>query len=247
MFRSGRCLGVVLVALAVAGLVASAAATRPGAAAGPSAKKHCRSVVKKVGGKKKRVRVCRVASADVRLALTVRPAPPLSPGQHATFSVRITNRGPDAATQTYLQVQFPPGYKNVSASQRGTACSASGGGDQGMTLVCPKTTLRRQAALNITVQTDLGFAIQDIPNVSDIEFDAFLGVRDPNDSNNQILWEQDLKNCADAYPDACIPPPPPQLSCADIAPFNNIRVIDTAANPDPQGFDPDHDGVGCEA
>jgi uncharacterized protein DUF11 len=236
----------VLVAGVVAGLVASAAATRTGAAVGPSAKKHCRYVVKKVRGKKKRVRICRFASADVRLALAIQPAPPLSPGQHVRFSVHITNRGRDAATQTYLDVEFPPGYKNVSASQRGTACATSGAAEQGTSLMCAKTTLRRGAVLNIAVETDLGFAIPFIPNVSDIEFHAYHGVRDPNDFNNNVAWEPDLTNCADAYPDQCIPPPPPALNCADIAPFTNIRVIDTAANPDPHGFDTDHNGVGCE-
>jgi uncharacterized repeat protein (TIGR01451 family) len=212
---------------------------------GPVAKKRCHYVVKKVRGKRKRVRVCRAASADVRLALAIEPAPPLSPGEHATFSVHITNRGPDAATKTYLDVLFPPGYKNVAATQRGTACSTDGDPEQGISLECPKTTLRRAAVLNIAVRVDLGLAIPVIPNVSDIEFHAYHGVHDPNDYNNNVLWEPDLTNCADAYPDQCIPPPPPDLNCADIAPFNNIRVIDTDANPDPHGFDPDHDGIGC--
>lgn len=48
-------------------------------------------------------------------------------------------------------------------------------------------------------------------------------------------------DCDPAYPDVCIPPPPPDLDCADIA-YRNFRVLP----PDPHHFDGDGDGVGCE-
>lgn len=47
--------------------------------------------------------------------------------------------------------------------------------------------------------------------------------------------------CDPAYPDACIPPPPPDLDCGDI-PYRNFRVLP----PDPHRFDRDKDGIGCE-
>jgi micrococcal nuclease len=47
--------------------------------------------------------------------------------------------------------------------------------------------------------------------------------------------------CDPSYPGVCIPPPPPDLDCADV-PYRNFRVIP----PDPHRFDGDHDGVGCE-
>lgn len=49
-------------------------------------------------------------------------------------------------------------------------------------------------------------------------------------------------NCSPAYPDVCIPPPPPDLDCGDIR-YENFRVV---KHPDPHGFDSDNDGVGCE-
>ena len=49
-------------------------------------------------------------------------------------------------------------------------------------------------------------------------------------------------NCSPSYPDFCIPPPPPDLDCKDIA-GKNFTVL----APDPHGFDGDHDGVGCES
>jgi len=39
----------------------------------------------------------------------------------------------------------------------------------------------------------------------------------------------------------CIPPPPPDLDCADIVP-RKFRVL----APDPHHFDGNHDGIGCE-
>lgn len=48
-------------------------------------------------------------------------------------------------------------------------------------------------------------------------------------------------NCDPAYPTVCIPPPPPDLDCGQVA-FTNFRVL----APDPHNFDSDGDGVGCE-
>jgi micrococcal nuclease len=47
--------------------------------------------------------------------------------------------------------------------------------------------------------------------------------------------------CDPAYPDVCIPPPPPDLNCSEIS-ARNFRVL----QPDPHRFDIDGDGVGCE-
>lgn len=49
-------------------------------------------------------------------------------------------------------------------------------------------------------------------------------------------------NCDAAYPDVCIPSPPPDLNCSDIS-FRRFRVLP----PDPHYFDSDYDGVGCES
>lgn len=47
--------------------------------------------------------------------------------------------------------------------------------------------------------------------------------------------------CDPAYPGVCIPSPPPDLDCADVT-FHNFQVLP----PDPQNFDGDHNGIGCE-
>ena len=47
--------------------------------------------------------------------------------------------------------------------------------------------------------------------------------------------------CDSSYPDVCIPPPPPDLDCADIG--RKVRV----AGADPHRLDGDGDGWGCES
>jgi hypothetical protein len=54
-------------------------------------------------------------------------------------------------------------------------------------------------------------------------------------------WYIRVETCDSAYPGVCIPPPPPDLDCADV-PYRNFRIV----APDPHGFDADGDGVGCE-
>ena len=44
-----------------------------------------------------------------------------------------------------------------------------------------------------------------------------------------------------AYPDVCIPSPPPDLDSGEIV-YRNFTVL----APDPHRFDGDKDGVGCE-
>ncbi|HEU0073302.1 MAG TPA: hypothetical protein VFS30_04755 [Dehalococcoidia bacterium] len=48
-------------------------------------------------------------------------------------------------------------------------------------------------------------------------------------------------NCEFSYPEFCIPPPPPDLDCADLVEESFI-----ASPPDPHAFDTDGDGFGCE-
>jgi micrococcal nuclease len=47
--------------------------------------------------------------------------------------------------------------------------------------------------------------------------------------------------CDASYPDVCIPPPPPDLDCKDVA-HRNFRVVGA----DPHRFDGNDDGRGCE-
>ncbi len=51
-----------------------------------------------------------------------------------------------------------------------------------------------------------------------------------------------LASAIPSYPTVCIPPPPPDLDCADVT-YRRFKV----AGRDPHNFDGDHDGIGCES
>lgn len=63
---------------------------------------------------------------------------------------------------------------------------------------------------------------------------APLGFTDPGSSGQAV-------GCDPAYPSVCIPPPPPDLDCADVT-YRRFTVLP----PDPHHFDGDGDGIGCE-
>ena len=59
---------------------------------------------------------------------------------------------------------------------------------------------------------------------------------------SQVPPNTTLGECHPAYPEVCIPPPPPDLDCGEIQ-HRRFQVL----APDPHGFDRDQDGVGCES
>lgn len=83
------------------------------------------------------------------------------------------------------------------------------------------------------------------PNVRYV--DVFRALQTGTRQQGKGLWAQapapapGASRCDPSYPDVCIPPPPPDLDCADV-PYRNFRVLP----PDPHRFDGDRDGIGCE-
>jgi hypothetical protein len=66
-------------------------------------------------------------------------------------------------------------------------------------------------------------------------YDNGNGVDDDDDGGED-------NSCHPSYPDDCIPPAPPVLTCDDIS-ARNFQVVGL----DPHGFDGDNDGIGCES
>ncbi len=79
------------------------------------------------------------------------------------------------------------------------------------------------------------------PNVRYVE--RFRAAQREARSADRGVWGKcvHLGACDSAYPDGCIPPPPPDLDCSDI---DERRF--TVLPPDPHHFDGDHNGIGCE-
>jgi len=79
------------------------------------------------------------------------------------------------------------------------------------------------------------------PNVKYV--DRFRAAQREARSEERGVWGEcvDPGACDPAHPDVCIPPPPPDLECADV---DERRF--TVLPPDPHRFDGDGNGVGCE-
>jgi micrococcal nuclease len=77
--------------------------------------------------------------------------------------------------------------------------------------------------------------------------DVFLAAQREARAAERGVWgrcvdEGAQEECDPAYPDVCIPPPPPDLDCADI---DERRFA--VRPPDPHAFDGDGNGIGCES
>ena len=90
-----------------------------------------------------------------------------------------------------------------------------------------------------------GYAVVDTypPNVR--YEDVFAAAQAAAQHEDRGLWHAcpvaEPHRCDPAYPGVCIPSPPPDLDCADIS-YRHFHVL----APDPQNFDGDHNGIGCE-
>jgi PKD repeat protein len=69
-----------------------------------------------------------------------------------------------------------------------------------------------------------------------------ITVEEPPTVGEALAEETQETACNSSYPDMCIPPPPPNLTCDDVG-ARNFEVVP----PDPHGFDGDNDGIGCES
>jgi hypothetical protein len=105
-----------------------------------------------------------------------------------------------------------------------------------------------------TATTSVSSSLQPTPLPTAVKqtFDSFELISAPEATPAVVQTEQTgqaggvgqvvQSDCDPSYPDVCIPPPPPNLSCEDVG-FLSFRVL----SPDPHGFDGnDNDGIGCE-
>jgi micrococcal nuclease len=69
-----------------------------------------------------------------------------------------------------------------------------------------------------------------------------IGRRRPTSVWRGCASPKPRSGCDPSYPTVCIPPPPPDLDCADV-PYTNFKVVGA----DPHHFDGDRDGIGCES
>jgi uncharacterized repeat protein (TIGR01451 family) len=181
-----------------------------------------------------------VAIADLAVTATDTPDPAAA-GSNLTYTVTVTNAGPSAAENVRVVVSPPAGAVSfVSATASQGSCTTLTAAE------CALGAMAAGASVTATVVVRASAAGSLVASVS-----AASLTQDPDTANNAVsvtttVTSPPRGNCAASYPDVCIPPPPPDLDCAQI-PYRNFRVIYTVPDPDPHRFDGDRDGIGCES
>ena len=131
------------------------------------------------------------------LAVTAADSPdPVTVGQTLTYTVTVTNNGPDAATTVTLTDTLPNSVTLSSASSNQATCSPSGG-----TVTCTLNTLASGAnfAATIVVQPSATGTIVDTASVS-------AATADPSGTNNSTVTSTTV-NAVPQPPVPCSPRP----------------------------------------
>jgi uncharacterized repeat protein (TIGR01451 family) len=110
------------------------------------------------------------------LSVTKADSPdPVAPGGSLTYTLTVTNQGPDAATDVQLTDTLPAGVAFVSVTPGSPACSQSGG-----VVTCNLGTLAAGASTQATIQVTAPGTAGAITNSVQVS----SGIPDSNPSNN---------------------------------------------------------------
>jgi len=193
----------------------------------------------------------RACAADV--AVTLEAPQDARPGDQVVYLAHVTNLGPLAARSVALELRPPDSAELGAVSSTGGKCVASGWlGTCAFGTIPSGTTVTARFVVRLTAK---GLASTRVAAqfVSCLRATcARKPLHDSNLENNATAALTSVTTgepggqagCDPSYPTVCIPPPPPDLNCADI-PFRNFRVLRDIPNADPHDLDGNHDGVGC--
>lgn len=173
-----------------------------------------------------------------------------------TYTITASNAGPLTADHLQLELRPAAGAKVVSVDSPQGACAkrdwvancALDGLRAGATatvtlLVQPSKTgtlsARADAAVLGCINTNCGSAPLQDPNLDNDEAAALTTIVPGGGGSAARI-------CDPSYPTVCIPPPPPDLDCADIAPLREFKVLHDIPNGDPHHLDGNNDGIGCQ-
>lgn len=197
-------------------------------------------------------------SSDI--AVSVKGAEKAAPGDYVNYTVTVVNNGPLAAPAVNVELR-PGNYaKLIAGLSSSTAtctqkiwvgyCSIASlgvGESRTITLVIRPTQfggLSGRAVATLVACADTQCGSQPL--------------QDPNLLNDRAaqptivpggIYGLPGHECDPSYPTVCIPPSPPDLDCADIAPLREFRVdwtVTAAPGPDDHHLDGDHNGIACQ-
>ncbi|MHB8642808.1 MAG: hypothetical protein ACYDA3_07985 [Gaiellaceae bacterium] len=194
-------------------------------------------------------------SADVGVSVT--GAAKAFPGDYVTYTVTVSNAGPLLAPAVNVELR-PGNYAKVLysvTSSTATCTSKIWVGYCTISNLAPGTTSTIFVVIRPTqggglsaraVATLVGCTNEQCGNAP---------LQDPNLLNDRGAQPTIVPDgvyglpgheCDPSYPTVCIPPSPPDLDCADIAPLRNFPVDYSVAKPDDHHLDGDHNGVACQ-
>ena len=151
-------------------------------------------------------------TADLAVFGTASPDP-VTYGSNVTYSITVTNQGPQTASGIILSNQIPLGSTLLSATSPGLACSNANG-----VVVCGIGTLTNQGKAIVTIQvaTTRTGSIADVARVSG-------NVDDYNSANNIATITSTVSQAADLQLSMAALPSPGVIS-------NNLSIISTITN-----------------
>jgi endonuclease YncB( thermonuclease family) len=191
------------------------------------------------------------------LAVTLQTsAPSVSIGNAIAFTATVTNAGPLAARRVVLDLRPGGGAQLIAADASAGSCTTKPwvgtctfaaikpGGSATATFQVGELQLgtfstRALVRFDGCVRAVCGASPLGDPNLLDDKTAALTTVHKPQAGGPPPT------NCSPAYPTVCIPPPPPDLDCADI-PYKNFEVLQGIPNADPHNLDGNKDGIGCQ-
>jgi endonuclease YncB( thermonuclease family) len=202
------------------------------------------------------------------LAVTVQGAPePVVVGARLAYTVRVANRGPLAAQAVTLELRPPAGGELVAAESADGACTVrSWLGRCSVASIASGTTLTMTFGAIVSRPGTVSSRSAVRARWCIRAACANAPLHDSSPSNDQtgllstVLAAEPPSQpppppgapppapaggCHPGYPTVCIPPPPPDLDCADI-PFRDFYVRRDIPDLDPHDLDGNQDGIGCQ-
>jgi endonuclease YncB( thermonuclease family) len=179
------------------------------------------------------------------------------PGEYATYTVTAKNAGPLATQRVNLELR-PGSYAKqlVSvASPNGTCtsqswmASCSFNGMAAGAVISATVVLRALAPGALAARAVISLVGCASPQCGGAPLLDSNLLNDEAAASTIVpggVYGQPGRECDPGYAGVCIPPPPPDLDCADFAPLRKFAVRRDVADPDPHHLDGNNDGIACE-
>jgi endonuclease YncB( thermonuclease family) len=178
-------------------------------------------------------------------------------GEYIPYTVTVSNAGPLAAPSVTVELR-PGNYAKLIYSVKSDSAKCS---SKIWVAYCTIANLGSGASSTITIviwpSQPGGLSARAVATLVACDSEQCGGapLQDPNLLNDRAAQPTIVPGgsyglpgheCDPSYPTVCLPPPPPDLDCADIAPLRDFPVDYSVPNPDQHHLDGDHNGIACQ-